>query len=111
MDAMTGNPDIPEIDVHEAKARVDGGALFLDVREEDEVARTRIAGTTLLPLSRFIDEFETTLPKDREIVIHCRSGRRSADATAFLNQRGYRAVNVAGGIVAWAEEELPIERG
>lgn len=102
---------IPEIDVHEAKERVDGGALFLDVREEDEFAQARIAGTTLLPLSRFIDEFEATLPKDREIVIHCRSGQRSADATAFLNQRGYTAVNVAGGILSWAREGYEVEGG
>lgn len=102
-------PEIPEIDVHEAKRRTEGGALFLDVREEDEFAQARIAGTTLLPLSRFVDEFEALLPKDREIVIHCRSGRRSADATAFLNQRGYTAVNVAGGIVSWVREGYEVE--
>jgi rhodanese-related sulfurtransferase len=110
---MTAMDDtqIPEIDINEAKRRVEGGSLFLDVREQDEYTQARIAGTTLLPLSRFAAEFEATLPKDREIVIHCRSGQRSANATAFLNERGYTAVNVAGGIIAWAGAELPIERG
>lgn len=101
---------VPEIDVHEAKRRVDDGAFFLDVREEKEHAEARIAGTTLLPLSRLADEFEQVLPKDRQIVVHCRSGGRSANAAGFLLEQGYDAVNMGGGLLAWTEEGLDITR-
>lgn len=107
---MTDAASVPEIDVHEARRRADGGACFLDVREPDEHAATRIPGTTLLPLSEFAGRFEE-LPKDREIVVHCRSGARSARATEFLRAHGYDAVNVAGGILAWQEEGLAVEEG
>lgn len=101
--------DIPEIDVHEAKRRVEGGALFLDVREEEEFEAAHIPGSQLLPLSEFMKRFEAELPKDRDIVVHCRSGKRSAQATEFLNERGYNAVNVGGGMLAWQEAEFPVE--
>lgn len=107
---MSRHGDIPEIDVHEAKRRVEQGALFLDVREDGEHADARIPGTTLLPISRFAADFEQLLPADRPIVVHCRSGARSADATQFLNERGYDAVNMSGGILAWAEAGFEIER-
>ncbi len=111
MVVMIEQPEIPEIDVLEAHRRVTNGAFFLDVREENEYAESHIAGAILLPLSAFMERYEALLPSDRQIVIHCRSGRRSADATAFLIQHGYDAVNVTGGILAWAEAELLVASG
>lgn len=102
--------ETPEIDVHETQARVQEGALLLDVREQGEYDALRIPGAVLVPLSEFegrVDE----LPKDREIAIHCRSGRRSMQAADYLNARGYQAVNVGGGILAWQEAGLPVEEG
>jgi rhodanese-related sulfurtransferase len=102
-------PRSPEVDVKEAERRVKEGAFFLDVREPDEYEAARIPGAKLLPLSEFLGRYESELPKDKEIVIHCRSGRRSLDAADYLNERGYNAINVIGGILAWKEAGLPVE--
>lgn len=106
---MADQNSTPEIDVREAQRRVQEGALLLDVREQEEFDEARIPGSQLLPLSAFMQRYEAELPRDREIVVHCRSGKRSAQATEFLRQNGYDAVNVAGGILAWREAELPVE--
>lgn len=97
-----------EIDVHEAQARIAAGALHVDVRELDEFEALSIPGSTLVPLSEFMSRYQE-LPQDRDIVVSCRSGRRSAQAADFLNANGYRAINVAGGILAWEEAQLPLE--
>ncbi len=102
--------ETPEIDVNEAQKRTRNGSFFLDVREQDEYDVLRIPGSTLLPLSEFIERYEE-LPKDQEIVVHCRSGRRSLQAADYLNEHGYNAVNVEGGILAWQEAGLPVEEG
>lgn len=101
--------DAPEIDVHEAKRRVSEGSAFVDVREPEEHANVRIPGTALLPLSE-VEARWRELPADREVVVHCRSGARSARVTAFLRERGIDAVNVAGGILDWQEAGYPVER-
>ena len=108
---MSDYPEVPEVDVHEAKRRVEAGAYFIDVREPDEYQEARIPGAHLLPLSSFATRYQAELPKEREIVVHCRSGRCSSQVTEFLLEHGYQAVNVGGGILAWGEEELPLERG
>ena len=103
---------VPEINVLEAKRRVDEGVFFIDVREQNEYDEERIPGAKLVPLSEFTRRYEDDLPadKNREVVVHCRSGARSAQAVQFLNQNGYNAVNVGGGILAWKGAELPTER-
>lgn len=100
----------PEIDVNEAQRRTESGSLLLDVRERDEHAALRIPGTLLLPLSELADRVDE-LPQNQEIVIHCRSGKRSLQAADYLNERGFTAVNVQGGILAWQEAGLPVEAG
>jgi molybdopterin/thiamine biosynthesis adenylyltransferase/rhodanese-related sulfurtransferase len=79
-------------------------AIFLDVREPDEHAVANIPGARLIPLGTLeghLGEF----PKDREILIHCKSGRRSARAVDLLLANGFTNVkNVEGGIDAWLEE-------
>jgi len=100
----------PEVDVQEAKKRMDAGALLVDVREQDEYDTVRIPGSTLLPLSELQQRY-SELPQDQDLVIHCRSGARSARATDFLNENGYNAVNVAGGILDWEQQELPVVHG
>jgi rhodanese-related sulfurtransferase len=103
--------NIPAIDIHEAKKRVDNGALLVDVREQHEFDDVRIPGSILMPLSTFQQHFEE-LPKDKEIVMQCRSGARSGQTTEFLLNNGYTdVVNMAGGILAWNEAGLPIESG
>lgn len=106
---MSDNPNVPEIDVQEAKKRIDNGSLLLDVREQDEFDELRIPNSQLLPLSEFMQRHAAELSKDKEIVVYCRSGARSARATQFLKEQGYHAVNVEGGILAWKRAELPTE--
>jgi rhodanese-related sulfurtransferase len=102
---------IPEIDIHEAKKRVDNGALLVDVREQNEFDELRIPGSVLVPLSEFQARYEE-LPKDKEIVMQCRSGARSGRSTEFLLANGYtNVVNMTGGILAWNEAGLPVEPG
>ncbi len=101
-------PQVPEIDPHEAKERRDAGAFLVDVREQDEYATSRIPGGKLFPLGELADRLDE-LPEDRELVVYCRSGARSARAVEFLQAQGREAVNLAGGILAWAEAGLHVK--
>lgn len=96
-----------EITVQEIKNRQDAGESLhiLDVREPDEYAEYNI-GAKLIPLGNImamqIDEIEEL--KDEELIIHCRSGKRSLQACLFLETMGFTNVkNVAGGVLAWQE--------
>lgn len=89
----------------ELKARLDRGedVLILDVRNEDEFAAVNLGGK-LLPLHELPSRVEE-LPRDRDIVVLCHHGIRSAHATAFLAQAGFtRIANLVGGIDRWATE-------
>jgi rhodanese-related sulfurtransferase len=101
---------LPEIPPQEARERIASGALHIDVRERDEYAARHIPGATLLPLSEFMERYETELPDEGEIVVSCRSGARSGRVVAFLRERGYDAVNLGGGILDWEAEGFPVER-
>ncbi len=96
-----------------AKRRGQGDAfLLLDVREPDEFERARIEGSTLIPLGELGDRVgELADWKDRPIVVHCKSGGRSADACRLLQERGFTDVaNLSGGIEAWSltvDPEVP----
>jgi adenylyltransferase/sulfurtransferase len=99
---------VPEITPRELKARLDrGDDLFvLDVREPHEYQICQIGGY-LIPLGelpRRVHELDSS----REIVAHCRSGKRSADAVTFLRQAGFKKIwNLKGGILAWSDEVDP----
>ena len=99
---------MPEITPRELKQRLDrGDDLFvLDVREPHEYQICNLNGY-LLPLGdlpRRVHELDSS----REIVAHCRSGKRSADAVDFLRKAGFRKIwNLKGGILAWADEVDP----
>lgn len=101
------NSDLPAISAEELKRRLDSGfeGLLVDVREPDEYAAASIPGSRLIPLGSF-DESIGGLPRDQEILIHCKSGRRSARAVQSLLDAGFSNVlNVTGGIDAW--HQLP----
>lgn len=111
---MFGRPFVPAITPQEAHARLSdpaGMPLLVDVRNPDEFAQARIPGAVLLPLPFFANRV-AELPADREILLVCRSGERSATATAYLLQRGFeRVANVSGGILAWYQAGLPVVTG
>jgi rhodanese-related sulfurtransferase len=85
------------------------GATLVDVREPAEVAEVAVEGAVLLPMSTFQEHLDE-LP-DGTVHILCHSGGRSARVTQFLEQQGYDAVNVEGGITQWQAEGLPVVRG
>jgi len=94
-----------ETTVEELKRRLDSGEkLFvLDVRNPEEYQICRIPGSTLIPLPQLPQRFQE-LDKDREIVIHCKSGMRSLKAQQFLRGQGFdKTKNLKGGILAWAD--------
>lgn len=98
-----------EMTVDELKKKFDAQEDFflLDVREPHEIDICRIQGSTVIPMGEVADRL-AEIPKDKELVVHCRSGARSAKITAFLKGQGYaQAVNLEGGILAWAEKIDP----
>jgi rhodanese-related sulfurtransferase len=103
---------IPSIDVVGARDRVeDAAAIIVDVREPNEFAAVRVEGSALYPLSTFVHRF-AELPRDRPLLLLCRSGSRSVAATAHLLRNGWSdAVNVTGGIDAWMRAGLPVRTG
>ena len=76
------------------------GFLLLDVRTPREFAADTIAGAKLIPLQELPNRLHE-LPRDREIVVYCRVGNRSAYACSFLASRGFNVKNLDGGIVQW----------
>lgn len=100
--------EIPEITPKELKARLDRGddVFILDVREPHEYQICNLRGH-LIPLGD-LPKRVSELDSSREIVAHCRSGKRSADAVQFLSKAGFRKVwNLKGGILAWSDEVDP----
>lgn len=97
---------IPEVAVTEV-GRPEAGARFLDVREPDEWSLGRIAGSLHIPMGA-LQARQDELPTDGPIVVVCRSGHRSAIVTAALLDAGYDAVNLAGGLQAWAGAGFPL---
>ncbi|MFZ0639427.1 MAG: molybdopterin-synthase adenylyltransferase MoeB [Candidatus Acidiferrales bacterium] len=100
--------DIPEITPKELKARLDRGddIYILDVREPHEYQICNLRGH-LIPLGD-LPKRMSELDSSREIVAHCRSGKRSADAVQFLSKAGFRKIwNLKGGILAWSDEVDP----
>lgn len=89
---------------------VDGGTVFLDVREPEEVALGRIPKTLNMPLSEFALRF-SELKKASRIYVSCQSGRRSAMVVTTLNYLDFPdVVNVSGGYQAWVQAGYPIEK-
>jgi rhodanese-related sulfurtransferase len=84
-------------------------AHLIDVREPDELKTVRTEQAQPLPMST-LNEHLADLPEG-PIYVMCHSGGRSAKVTAFLEQQGYDAINVEGGITAWQAAGLPTVQG
>ncbi len=106
---------IKECDVTEVKTKIDAGDnfQFIDCRELPEWIDARIPGATFLPLSEFEAKYQDVLKdKDQDIVIYCRSGKRSLNACMFLLSKGYtNLTNVEGGIISWIQSGYPTQNG
>lgn len=105
-----------EITPRQLKARMDAGTqpgkdlLLIDCRREDEWEITRIEGATLIPLQELPELFDDHLAghEDDEVVVYCRSGRRSLDFVASLRRSGFtNAKSMAGGVLLWNRDINP----
>ena len=99
---------VREVSPTEAIELLDSDALLIDVREVTEWELGHAPMATLIPLAELPDHLDE-LPRDRLIVCACRSGARSHRAAIFLQESGFDAVNLAGGMVGWFAEDLPFE--
>lgn len=96
------------ISVKELKKLMDEKADFqlIDVREPHEYEAANLGGK-LIPLASVPDHLDE-IDQDKKIVVHCRSGKRSANAIMYLEQQGFENLyNLEGGILAWANEIDP----
>ncbi len=96
-----------QITAEEAKKIMDSGEghIILDVREQDEFDESHIPGAILIPYTEIENKAEEILPgKDKQILVYCRSGRRSKIAAESLAKLGYTNVKEFGGIIDWPYE-------
>lgn len=98
-----------QIEVGELAARLEAGALLLDVRQPDEHDEANIPAAVLIPLDQLPDRLDEIPAGGGEVYVICRSGGRSASACEFLAAGGYDAVNVTGGMLAWIDAGLPFD--
>lgn len=96
---------VPEINVDQLKEKLenDEDIILLDVRSEEELEFGKIKYSLMVPLPELADKLDILKSyKNKEIIVYCRSGRRSAMATTFLLRSGFDDVkNLTGGILAW----------
>ena len=103
---------VASVDTLEATRLINQDALVLDVREDKEFAAGHIPKARHIPLSALASRMsELEKFKNKPIVVNCRSGQRSARACGILKKQGFeKAVNLAGGIMAWESAHLPVEK-
>jgi rhodanese-related sulfurtransferase len=96
-------PEVPSVE----PAGVPSGARVLDVREPDEWDAGHIQGALHIPLADLPSRLGE-LPQEGSLYVVCRSGNRSGRAVAWLVRNGYDAVNLDGGMGAWAASGRPM---
>lgn len=108
---MSYEINVQEITVQQAKELADKGVMLVDVREKEEVAAAAydVANIIYIPLSEFERRYDE-VPDDEEVIMVCRSGKRSFSAAAVLQSKGYtKVVNMQGGILGWQQYNYPIK--
>ena len=102
--------DVQEIGIEDAPAWIESReAVVLDVREPEEYSAGHLPGAISIPQAELATRLDE-IPKERDLVVTCASGGRSANCTAFLSQQGFsRAISLAGGTDGWRNAGLPIE--
>ena len=107
-ESFCGVASAPEISVEDLKKKfaANDDFILIDVREPDEFASSRIPGSVLIPKAGFFDASALDLlPRDKEIILHCRSGVRSAHCLAIIQGAGFiNSRHLGGGILAWEKQ-------
>ena len=98
---------VPSVTPAEAADRVAEGWMLLDVRTEGEWAEARIPGAVHVPMDQLMARLDEVADR---VVCVCAVGARSGRVAEYLNAQGHQAVNLEGGIYAWADAGLPVER-
>ena len=108
--AAAALPALPaEVSVADAAKKRDAGAFILDVRTPEEWNEYHVPGSTLIPLDQLSNRV-AEVPKDKEVVVVCRSGNRSATGRDVLLKAGYPQVtSLAGGLKSWRNAGNPVE--
>ncbi len=101
------SPEVPQVSADDGAALVEDGAFLLDVREPDEWTAGHAAAAAHIPLGQVAARGKE-VPADGTVVVICRSGARSNHAAAYLRAQGIDAVNLAGGMQAWAASGLDV---
>ena len=100
-----------EVTVAQAVKLQDQGAFILDVREPNEWTQAHIAGATLIPLGELPNRLNE-IPKDKTVVVVCRTGHRSAQGRDILLQAGFTKVtSMSGGLTEWQSQGQPVISG
>jgi len=101
----------PKVDVAAVNAlQGRDDVVILDVREQSEYDAGHIPGVTLIPMNTVPNRLNE-IPKDKPVIVTCRSGNRSGQVTDYLRQQGYTNVhNMTGGINAWQQAGYPVEK-
>jgi adenylyltransferase/sulfurtransferase len=96
-------------DMLDARERGERDFVLIDVREPHEFEIVQIPGAILIPKGEFLDGSALSkLPQDKQVVLHCKVGGRSAEALAVVKGAGFAdAVHVGGGVVAWVDQIEP----
>ncbi|MFN0010011.1 MAG: MBL fold metallo-hydrolase [Phycisphaerales bacterium] len=99
-----------EVSVADARQMIDTAAPYLlDARRSAEVTEGHIPGAANIAHTRLLSRL-ADVPKDRHILVNCRSGVRSGRACSLLQKHGYRVTNLAGGFLAWEKANAPVDR-
>ena len=99
---------MPEVSPAEAKDLVDAGAQLVDVRGDEEFEAGHIPGSRHIPLVEVQSE-SSGLDREQPVVLYCRSGDRSGMAADAFAASGWDAHSIAGGLLAWADDGLPLD--
>lgn len=98
---MPAEPVVAQTDIAGLPAEFGSPAVLLDVREDDEWKRGHAPGAQHIPMTEVPARLHE-IDRDAELYVICHAGGRSLRVAHYLQQNGYRAVNVSGGMLAWA---------
>jgi phage shock protein E len=107
--AMAAPPPVTPQQVHELQVKKDPSLLVIDVRSAEEYAAGHVPGAVNIPQDQVASRL-AEIPKDKEVVLYCRSGRRAGLAADTLEANGYKNLQLLqGDMPGWEKAGLPVE--